>query len=80
MCTDLNGLAYATVANLKPGDIVTCDIDFGCFVPGQRKRIMKSKAQEDANWPLYIRCKHGKHFIEPQIDESRTFYIGIYPT
>lgn len=65
---DKQGREYAKVANVKAGDLIQVDGDFGCIKPWSVLQVQKG---------LYITCEDGLHDLASQIEDD--FYVGIYP-
>lgn len=74
--TDAHGRAYATVAEIKAGDILEPDDGFDCMLCGDVLTV-----QDDGN-QLYVPCSQGRHFLDGQVgvdtDDGTVFYIGLY--
>jgi hypothetical protein len=70
---DKNGRPWATVAEVKPGSIVEADGGFDCLVDGKQYTVYSYP-----NDRLSIPCAKGSHFLDGQLDDTNTYYIGLY--
>lgn len=70
---DKNGRPWATVAEVKPGSIVEADGGFDCLVNGKQYTVYSYP-----NDRLTIPCAKGSHFLDGQLDDTHTYYIGLY--
>jgi hypothetical protein len=69
---DLQGNAYLLVSDATVGLEVQVDGDFTCIRPHAR-RVIKTHAQG-----IWIRCTAGKHFLDGQLSDDGTAYVGVY--
>lgn len=69
---DKQGREYAKLADLKAGDIVTCDGDFDCMRPWSQLTVYEDQARR-----LCVECDHGGHTLTGQLDNG-THLVGIY--
>jgi hypothetical protein len=72
MSVDLKGRAYAKVSEIKQGSCVEVDGGFPCL----KSDVYYNVYDDGAG--LYIECDDGKHFLSGQLDETGSFYTGIY--
>lgn len=70
---DKHGREYARVASTKAGDLIQVDGDFTCIHPWLCQHV---QIEEKG---LYLFCDDGQHFLNGQLNDDGTFYIGIYP-
>lgn len=69
---DKQGRKYVNIKDLKPGDTVLVDGDFGCLVPWSMHVIHKNAGG------FYINCSRGQHNVDVQ-DDGHGNLMGIYP-
>jgi len=70
---DINGRAYATVAEVKKGTKLEVDEDFTCI---DNKTVVVVKEDELG---LFFECEEGHHYLDGQIDiNTDSFYVGLY--
>ena len=74
---DTDGMAYALVSEVSPGQQVWVDADFECMKPWSKRTVGKNKTG------LYLPCKAGCHYLDGQIerptkDSKMDYYLGIY--
>ncbi len=70
---DLNERNYATTA-IKAGDIVQVDGDFTCLNDGETRTVV-----DDGDGPK-IACTDGWHYLDGQLSDDGSHYVGVYPT
>lgn len=82
---DINGRPYASLSQTHPGDILIADNgfvsddhngkDIHCIRPNRRCKVLSHPNG------LAVRCVHGLHFLEGQLDyEDKDSLIGFYST
>lgn len=71
---DKQGRKYASVATTKVGDMLETDGGFTCMKEGVRRVVQGGK--ERAN--LYIKCRSSKHYLNGQLSDDATHYVGLY--
>jgi len=82
--TDINNKPYALLSQVKVGDILIADEgfisndengkDIHCIRPNRKCKVKYSNG-------LYVRCAHGRHYLEGQLDfEDNNSLVGFYPT
>ena len=89
--TDLNGLPWALVEEVKEYDILSNDGGFHsdpeegkeyngeyyCILPNTKSIVWADEKNE-----LFVLCSHGRHYLEGQYEDRnetvKPFYIGFY--
>ena len=66
-----NDLYIADVEKVKKGTRVCTDDGFTRIAPFKIKKV-----QEDANG-LYITCNSGHHYLDGQLNDTDTQYVGL---
>ena len=76
---DTRGRPYATVADLKAGDLVECDHGFTCGINGRKRRVYANTSRSKKN-EFFIKCGEGNHYLAGQLDNDKgvDYYVGIY--
>ena len=69
---DLNGRPWATVANTQSGHQVETDAGFTCIDKGAILTVLNDEQG------LYIPCSSGKHYLDGQLSNDLTHYVGLY--
>jgi hypothetical protein len=69
---DKNGRPWATVDQVKPGSIVEADGGFTCL-----RKDTEHLVYSDPDG-LVVLCDYGKHHIDGQLDDTHTYYVGLY--
>lgn len=67
---DSTGRFYARIKDIKEGDVVQVDGDFGCIDPWTIHKV-----QNKGNG-LFIPCRYGNHELCCQTQDD--YYIGLY--
>lgn len=75
MSKDLQGRAYATVAEVKAGTILQADGDFDCLGKGANVTVFTGDGGV-----LCFECAAGHHKLEGQLSDDGTYYVGLYPS
>ena len=71
---DTLGKPYATTASTRAGDFVVTDAGFDCLAANTRHKV-----EADADG-LFVRCADGQHYLEGQLSDDETAYVGLYPS
>ncbi len=72
---DLNGRTYAKLSDCKLGTMLEAGGGFTCIPKGAIQQV-----HETYRHGLYIRCTHGQHFLDGQLDcDTQEYLIGLYP-
>ena len=69
---DTSGRSWAQVSETKVGSIVIPDGDFGCM-----DEAIASVVKEDKDG-LYIKCREGRHYLDGQLSDDGTEYVGLW--
>jgi hypothetical protein len=68
-----NAMYEIPVDEMTPGLEIIADAGFACIAPGA-KRIVQSAP---TNGGLYVKCSHGKHYLDGQFNATETHYVGF---
>jgi hypothetical protein len=69
---DIQGRPWAKVSEVKNRSIVKMDDDFSCMMGGVNRIV-----QED-DGGLFVVCAEGHHYLNGQLSEDETHYVGVY--
>ena len=83
---DMNGRPYARLGECEPGNVLIADGGFvsdkgdkeiHCIRSGRECKVFRDDKSE-----LYVRCAHGRHYLEGQLrlDQGSDELIGFYPS
>jgi len=61
---------FARIGQIRQGDVLTPDNDFGCMPEGSLHTVMRDEHG------LYIKCSDGNHYLSGQ--EDGHYYVGLY--
>lgn len=56
---------------VKKGTLLRCDDDFTCIRAGTVVKVRESKEG------LWIPCRSGRHYLDGQLNDSGTGYVGF---
>ena len=72
---DLQGRSYAKVSEVKEGSYLEVDGDFTSMGKGTQLVVRKNHAGDGG---LYVECAEGTHYLDSQLSDDGTYYIGMY--
>lgn len=70
---DVHGTNYVTARDTKAGDIIRADDGFDCLKANEKYTV------EQGPEGLFVRCVDGQHYLDGQLSDDETAYVGFYP-
>lgn len=64
---------FAKVTEVQAGDTLEADAGLSCIPAGNKLLVY-----EDSEEELYVKCDKGEHYLNGQLSDDGTHYVGFY--